>query len=215
MLYGYHGKILIADLSRGTFEAWEPDESLYRNYIGGSGFGARLLFDMSGPKTDPLGPDNVLIWMTGPFTATKVPMSGRHQIISKSPLTGIFGEGDVGGRFGTALKKTGWDGVIVKGISEEPVNLLIIDDKICLEPAGELWGRDTFYVDKRMKERFGKTCETSCIGEAGERLLPISGIAHDGEGVGRPAAAGAGWRRNAVRTGEEAANGQGFHHRLR
>lgn len=180
-LKGYWGKILLADLSKKTFETYEPEESLYRLYLGGSGIGARLLFDMTGPETDPLGADNVLIWITGPFTSTRIPMSGRHEIVSKSPLTGIYGEGDVGGRFGSALKKSGWDGIIVKGIADEPVNLLIIDGEFSIEPAGALWGRDAFYVDEYMKERFGRDCETSCIGPSGEKMLPISCIVHDGE----------------------------------
>lgn len=179
--YGYWGKILLADLSDKTFTTFEPEESLYRQFIGGSGAGARLLFDMTGPDTDPLGPDNVLIWMTGPFTSTKIPMSGRHQIVSKSPLTGIYGEGDVGGRFGQALKNAGWDGIIIKGAADEPTNILIIDDEISFEPASELWGSDTFRVDEHMKERFGKSCETSCIGPSGEKQLLISCIVHDGE----------------------------------
>lgn len=180
-LKGYWGKILLVDLSEKSIEAWQPEESLLVRYLGGSGIGARLLFDLTGPATDPLGPENVLIWMTGPFTATNIPMSGRHQIVSKSPLTGIYGEGDAGGRFGTALKKSGWDGIIVKGVSESPVNLLIIDDEIKLEPADALWGRDAFHVDEHMKERFGRSCETSCIGPSGEKMLPISCIVHDGE----------------------------------
>lgn len=178
---GYWGKILLVDLGKKSFGTYRPDKSLYSRYLGGSGIGARLLFDMTGPETDPLGPDNVLIWMTGPFTATKISMSGRHEIVSKSPLTGIYGEGDAGGYFGTALKKSGWDGIVVKGISDVPVNLLIIDDEISLEPAGALWGHDAFHVDEHMKERFGSNCETSCIGQAGERMLPISCIVHDGE----------------------------------
>lgn len=178
---GYCGKILIADLSEKTFKTFEPEESLYIKYLGGSGVGARLLFDMRGPETDPLGPDNVIIWMTGPFTATRIPMSGRHEIISKSPLTGIYAEGDVGGRFGLTIKKTGWDGLVVKGAAEEPVNILIIDDEISFESAVNLWGRDTFYVDGHMKERFGRYCETSSIGPAGEKRLLISCVAHDGK----------------------------------
>ena len=178
---GYWGKILFVDLSEGSIKSIVPESSLYKKYIGGSGIGARILFDMTGPKTDPLGPDNPIIWMTGPFTGTKVPTSGRHEITSKSPLTGIFGESDAGGRFGTALKRSGWDGLIVKGISDRPVILVIKDDAATIEPAGDLWGKDTFFTDVIIKEWFGSSCETSCIGIAGEKLVPISCIGHDGE----------------------------------
>ena len=178
---GYWGRILSVDLSDRAVTTITPDERLYRDYIGGSGIGARFLFDMTGPETDPLGPDNPIIWMTGPFTGTKVPTSGRHQITSKSPLTGIFGESDAGGRFGTALKRSGWDGLIVKGISNDPVIIVIKEDSVSIEPAGDLWGMDTFCTDLSIKERFGKSCETSCIGIAGEKMVPISCIGHDGE----------------------------------
>ena len=178
---GYWGKILFVDLSEGSIKSIVPESSLYREYIGGSGIGARILFDMTGSETDPLGPDNPIIWMTGPFTGTKVPTSGRHQITSKSPLTGIFGESDAGGRFGTALKRSGWDGLIVKGISDSPVMIVIKDDAVTIEPADDLWGQDTFFTDIYLKERFGPSCETSCIGIAGEKLVPTSSIGHDGE----------------------------------
>ena len=177
---GYWGRILSIDLSDSTITEITPDEKLYRDYLGGSGIGARLLFDITGPDTDPLGSDNPIIWMTGPFTGTKVPTSGRHQITSRSPLTGIFGESDAGGRFGTTLKRSGWDGLIVRGMSDTPVIIVIKDDKVAIEPAGDLWGKDTFHTDEQMKERFGPSCETSCIGAAGERLVPISCIGHDG-----------------------------------
>ena len=178
---GYWGKILFVDLTKGSIKSITPEISLYKKYIGGSGIGARILFEMTGPETDPLGPDNPIIWMTGPFTGTKVPTSGRHQITSKSPLTGIFGESDAGGRFGTALKRSGWDGLIVKGISDRPVIIVIEDNDVSIEPAGDLWGQDTFFTDTYLKERFGLSCETSCIGIAGEKMVPISSIGHDGE----------------------------------
>lgn len=180
-MMSYWQKILCIDLSEGRISVLEPDISLFADYIGGSGVGARLLFDMTGPETDPLGPDNPLIWMTGPFTATRIPTSGRHEIVSKSPLTGIYGEGDAGGRFGIALKKSGFDGIVVTGQSKTPVNILLIDGEASIEPAHDLWGKDAFYVDGYIKERFGKNCETSCIGPAGEKLVPISCIVHDGE----------------------------------
>ena len=180
-MQGCWGKILSIDLSDRTVRTVVPPERLYREYIGAGGIGARLLYDMTGPGTDPLSPGNPIIWMTGPFTGTKVPTSGRHQITSRSPLTGIFGESDAGGRFGTALKRTGWDGLIVKGISESPVIIILTENEVRIEPAEDLWGKDTFETDRIMKERSGPSCEVSCIGVAGERMVPISAIGHDGE----------------------------------
>lgn len=178
---GYWGKILFIDLDDGRIREFVPKAELYRKYLGASGIGARILYDMTGPDTDPLGPDNPIIWMTGPFTGTKVPTSGRHQITSLSPLTGIFGESDAGGRFGTALKRAGYDGLIVRGISQSPTVIVIKDGAAALESADDLWGRDTFFVDSYMKQKHGPSCEVSCIGAAGERLVPISCVGHDGE----------------------------------
>lgn len=181
---GFWGKILRVDLGARKTSVWEAPASLWRDYIGGSGAAARILYDESGPDTNPLGPDNPLIFMTGPFAGTKTPTSGRHQITAKSPLTGIFGEGDAGGGWGVALKSTGFDGVVVVGRSDRPVCLLIRGDgrgEAELRDAGNLWGLDTFETSVRLKALHGAAFSVSCIGPAGEKALPIACIAHDGE----------------------------------
>ncbi len=181
---GCWGKILRVNLSAGSIGVEEPAPLAYRDYLGGSGLAARILYDETGPETDPLGAENRLIFMTGPFAGTKVPTSGRHQIAAKSPLTGIFGEGDVGGGWGTAFKSSGFDGVVFEGRSERPVYLLVRGDPpgyVELRDAGDLWGLDTFATCERLKERHGSAFEVSCIGPAGEKALPIACIAHDGE----------------------------------
>ena len=181
---GCWGKILRVNLSTRETTLWEPPAALYRDYIGGSGLAARILYDETGPDTDPLGPENRLIFTTGPFAGTKVPTSGRHQVAAKSPLTGIFGEGDVGGQWGTALKATGYDGLVVEGCADRLVYLLIRGDapgEAELHDADDLRGLDTFATSDRLRERHGKNASVSCIGPAGEKLLPIACIAHDGE----------------------------------
>jgi len=90
---GYQGKILDVNLSSGNIKIKIISQNILREYIGGSGLSAKILYEGTNEKTDPLGPENLLIYMTGPFTGTKVPSSGRHHITAKSPLTGIFGEG--------------------------------------------------------------------------------------------------------------------------
>lgn len=118
---GYMGKILRVDLTKGKIEEQKLDETLARNFIGGSGLGTKILYDETGAETDPLGPENRLIFMTGPFAATPIITSGRHQVVTKSPLTGAYTESDSGGTWGPFLKRAGFDGIVVSGRSSKPV----------------------------------------------------------------------------------------------
>jgi aldehyde:ferredoxin oxidoreductase len=176
---GYHGKLSIVDLSTWTSKTEALDESSLRAYIGGSGLGAFLLTRFVSPGTDPLGAENALIFSVGPFCGTAVPTSGRHQLTSLSPLTGIFAEADVGGRWGYAFQATGFDALVIRGASDRPVSILVSDCELRFEEASSIWGRDTFEVDEYFKRRFPKS-ETACIGEAGEKLVRIASVMHDG-----------------------------------
>ena len=122
-LKGYMGKILKVNLSNRKIQIEPLNEEWAEKFIGGSGLGAKYLFEMTDEGTDPLGPENPLIFMNGPFTGTSVPLSGRHGVVSRSPLTGIFGESDVGGTWGANLKRAGLDGILITGKSEKPVYL--------------------------------------------------------------------------------------------
>ena len=121
MIGGYMGRILYIDLSEKKARTEVLDPKLAKDYLGGSGLGAKLLYDMTDGTTDPLGKDNPLMFINGPFTGTRIPTSGRHAVVAKSPLTGIWGECDVGGAWGFELKSAGYDGVVVTGKSEKPV----------------------------------------------------------------------------------------------
>lgn len=177
---GYWQRILRINLSDSRIWNQIPDESLYKNYIGGSGIGARFLYDLTDGDTEPLGPENPLIYMTGPFTGTMVPTSGRHHIIAKSPLTGIYGEGDVGGTWGPGLKRCGYDGVIIEGAAEKPVYVFIHEGGAQILDAQDLWGEDTYETDHRLKDIHGEDITVSCIGPSGERLIRLASIMHDG-----------------------------------
>ncbi|HQD42567.1 MAG TPA: aldehyde ferredoxin oxidoreductase N-terminal domain-containing protein, partial [Bacillota bacterium] len=177
---GYWRKILRINLSDGRVWEQTPDEDLYRKYIGGSGIGARFLYDLTDGNTDPLGPENPLIFMTGPFAGTPVPTSGRHQVIAKSPLTGIYGEGDAGGTWGPGLKRCGYDGIIIEGASDKPVYVLVSEGRVRILDAGDLWGRDTYETDQKLKEIHGENIVVSSIGPSGEKLIKLSAIMHDG-----------------------------------
>jgi aldehyde:ferredoxin oxidoreductase len=180
MTGGYCGKILKVNLSNGKIWEQPLDEALSRKYIGGSGMGARLLYDMTDGDTDPLGPQNPLIYMTGPFTGTIVPTSGRHQVIAKSPLTGIYGEGDAGGTWGVGLKGCGYDGMVIEGMSQKPVYILVSEDGVKILDAQELWGQDTYRTDQLLKGIHGDKVTVSCIGPAGEKQVKLAAIMHDG-----------------------------------
>ena len=112
-MYGYHGKLLKVDLSNRKIEYQDLSESDCKKFIGGAGIGTKILYEETGPETDPLAPENQLIAMTGPFTGSSVPSTGRHHIVARSPLTGILGESNVGGSWAVHFKRTGFDGIIV------------------------------------------------------------------------------------------------------
>lgn len=184
---GYAGKILYFDLSqsKGEVKDLDPDEA--NKYIGGSGLGAKILFDETGKETDPLGPENVLIFTTGPFTATPVLCSSKYSVVSKSPATGIFGEANSGGSWGEALKKSGFDGIVIKGKAPRPVYLWINNGEFELRDAGHLWGKDTFEIDSLLKSETNPKAVVACIGQAGEKRVPLAAVMNDGA-EGRAAA---------------------------
>jgi len=179
-MYGYHDRLAWIDLTRGTVEMREIGTKDLGDFIGGANLGAALLARLVGADTDPLGPDNPLIMLTGPFTGFGVPGGNRHEVIALSPLTGIYGESNAGGAFGRALKLTGVDGLVFTGASETPVMLVIDDGRFELRDAAPLWGRDVFETDDLLAEAFGRSQASAVIGPAGERLVPMACIAHDG-----------------------------------
>ncbi|MGZ3568562.1 MAG: aldehyde ferredoxin oxidoreductase N-terminal domain-containing protein, partial [Thermodesulfobacteriota bacterium] len=110
-MFGYHKKLLRVDLSNRKAEVEDLDEGLIRKYVGGLGIEAKILYEETGPETDPLSPENILMALTGPYTGTGVPTSGRHHLVARSPLTGFFGESNVGGSWAVHFKRAGFDGI--------------------------------------------------------------------------------------------------------
>ena len=137
------GRLLFVDLSSGKMKEETPDESLYRDFIGGYGIGARILYSHQKGGVDPLGPENTFGLLTGPLTGTPATFGCRYVAVAKSPLTGGWGDSNCGGHFGPHLKFAGYDGVFVNGISDKPVYLLIDNGKAELKDASQLWGKDT------------------------------------------------------------------------
>ncbi len=186
MISGYMGKILWVNLSTGKTKIETPDESLYKEYIGGYGLGAKLLYDHMKPGADPLGPDNILGLVTGPFTGTPIPAGARYAAVAKSPITGGWGDANSGGYFGPYLKFSGFDGVFFTGVSKKPVYLLIDEGKAVLKDASHLWGKDAYVTEKTLEAEYGKNSRVACIGPAGEKMSLIAAIITDkGSAAGR------------------------------
>ena len=184
---GWHGKILWVDLSRNEIKSWEYPAVWAWNYLGGRGLAARIIWEFLPPGADPLGPHNMLIFAVGPLTGHPVPSSGKMVVAAKSPLTGGYGDGNVGSNASVALRKAGWDAIVVTGASRKPVYLLVEDDKASILPADDLWGKDTFEVEKKLIERHGKNIGVLSIGPGGERLVRFSTVlSQEGRSGGRP-----------------------------
>jgi aldehyde:ferredoxin oxidoreductase len=183
-MFGYMGQILRVDLTKGKVSKEALRENDCKMFLGGSGLATKYLFDEVPKGTDPLGPDNKLIFMTGPLTGTESPSAGRYCVVTKSPLTGFWGEGNSGGSWGVYLKNSGFDGIIFEGISPRPVYLVIDDGKAELRDAKHLWGKGVGETYRLIREELGEDFNVACIGIAGENLVKYAGIFND---VHRPA----------------------------
>jgi len=181
VLNGYAGKILQVNLNERRITSEDLNSDDARKFIGGSGLGAKILYDETNQKTGPLDPDNILAYFTGPFGKSPIPSSDRHSIVAKSPLTGIWGESDVGGKWGAWLKSIGYDGIVIKGAAESPAYLYVAPDRIELRDAKHLWGRDTYDIEGLLEKELGHKIAVSCIGVAGENLVKFASIMHDGK----------------------------------
>ena len=191
MAVGYTGKILNVDLSTGRIWEERLEEKLQRDFIGGYGVGSRILFSRQRAGVDPLGPDNMLGFVTGPITGSPLPFAGRWGLVAKSPLTGTWGDANCGGSFGPYLKFAGYDAVFFIGTSEMPVYLLIDEGKAELRDAGHLWGKDTYATEDMLQSEVGKQARVACIGPAGEKLSLISCVIHNKESAAARSGLGA------------------------
>ncbi|MDD5093984.1 MAG: aldehyde ferredoxin oxidoreductase family protein [Dehalococcoidia bacterium] len=186
----YAGQILRVNLTKGDWKVEELDMDLVRRFIGGRGLGGKILFDEVDPNVDPLGPENKLIFVTGPLTGTGAPTGCRYMVVAKSPLTGAIGYANSGGYLGAELKFAGYDGIIFEGKSEKPVYLSIDDDEIELKPASHLWGKSSTETDELIKAELGDQwrgvdTRVSCIGPAGEKLSRIAAIMTENSAAAR------------------------------
>ena len=179
-LYGWAGKILRVDLSKETFKTQPLPTDMMTSLIGGRGFNSKILYDEVAPGTDPLGPDNKLIFGTGPVTGTIVSASGRFTVTAKSPTTDAFGDANAGGHWGGELKWAGYDVIVFEGAAKKPVFLWIDDDQIELRNAEHIWGLDYFKTTEEVQKDVGDMdISVAGIGPAGERLVYTSCVMNE------------------------------------
>jgi len=190
MLGGYMGKILEIDLSDRTYRVTPIDENIARKYLGGKGYALWILYQdlkklerkgIAPRDIDPFGPENTLIFATGPATGTSFPNGGRYHVMAlKSPLTGGIASANSGGEFGPYLKFAGYDMIVIRGKSDTPVYITIIDGEVEIHDATDLWGKNVFDTIRILKDKHGNhDASVACIGPAGENLVHIACIMND------------------------------------
>ena len=183
---GTTGRILRVDLDTQQLVVEKPSDDVYLTYLGGYGLGAYYLYRLQKPGVDALGPDNHLGFFTGVLTGTPGITSNRYVVVAKSPKTGTWGDANSGGSFGPAMKRAGFDAVVFRGISSQPVCLLLRGGKAELLPGEDWWGLDTHQVEDKAQALYGKEARSACIGPPGERLNLLSCVINDkGRAAGR------------------------------
>jgi aldehyde:ferredoxin oxidoreductase len=176
MSKAYMGKILRVKLSEGKVVEEDLRDDWARRFIGGAGLATKYLYDEMASGVDPLGPDNKLVFMTGPLTGTTSASAGRYSVVAKSPLTGIWGHGNSGGSFGPALKRSGYDGIVVEGVSDEPVYLKVVDGQAELRGASDLWGKKVPDTEDIIQWGSDQKLVIASIGPGGENLVRYAAI---------------------------------------
>lgn len=178
-MYGFQGTMLTIDLTEAKVLTENLDERFARNYIGGVGFGIRLLYDRLISHVDPLSPENMLVFASGPLGALNFMGSTGISVVSKSPLTGLIGDSDMRGPFGRSLKSCGYDALIIRGKARSPVYVELTDGTVEIRDAAGLWGKTTADVQSTLSHRNEKGWSILSIGPAGERLVKYACISGD------------------------------------
>jgi aldehyde:ferredoxin oxidoreductase len=180
MIGGVHGKLLHVDLGTGAVEVERPSDEFYRLLVGGRAVVAYFLLRDLPPNTDPLSPDNLLIFAPGIMQGTNLPGSGRHGVGGKSPLTGAIASSEAGGWWGHEFKRAGYDALVIRGRAERPVYLWIKNGEVEIRDASHLWGLKTAPVQQAIHEALGDhRIRLAQIGPAGENGVLYSAVMHD------------------------------------
>lgn len=186
-MYGWTGKFLRVNLEKNKAVADRYEESIARDFLGGRGFAVKILWDELEPATDALSPSNKLVFAAGPLTGWPLPSSGKLIVAAKSPLTGGYGDGNIGSFVAVQMRKAGYDAIIIEGKAKKPTLLVIQDEAARFLDAKDLWGLDSFTAEKRLRNLYGRTCGVLLIGQGGENLVSFANIVcQEGRAGGRP-----------------------------
>jgi len=183
-MYGHQGKLLRVDLTQGQIEeeSYSPDYA--EMFLGGNGFAAKMIYDSVPGHAEPFGPENAVVFTVGPVTDTPVWGSSRGHMASISPLTGLFCDSNYGGQFAIAQKRTGYDAILVKGSSSDPVYLSVTDQGAEIRSAGSLWGTSTKETIERLQAQAGEGAICGAIGPAGENHVLFANVIFGGKRTG-------------------------------
>ncbi|EFI34503.1 Aldehyde ferredoxin oxidoreductase [Desulfonatronospira thiodismutans ASO3-1] len=180
MPFGYNGKILVVDLTNQTWSVDERDEAWYRTYWGGGSLASWYMLKEIPPKADPLGPDNVLVFAASVLCGSGISGFNRYTVAAMNPLTGGFGESEAAGYLGPALKHAGFDAVVLKGKSPQPVYLWINNGQVELRDAAHIWGKENAPTLDTIKNELGeKKIRIASIGPAGENMVRLACIINE------------------------------------
>jgi aldehyde:ferredoxin oxidoreductase len=183
-MYGHQGKLLRVDLSSGHIEEESYTADYAKMFLGGNGFAAKMICDSVPADAYPLGPENAVVFTVGPLTDTPVWGSSRGHMASVSPLTGLLCDSNYGGQFAVAQKRTGYDAILVKGSSSEPVYLSVTDQGAEIRSAASLWGRSTEETIEELQSQAGEGAICGAIGPAGENGVLFANVIFGGKRTG-------------------------------
>jgi len=176
-LNGTYGKLLLINLTESMGEEQHIDAGVFKQYLGGKGLGSYLLLKMVPPGTDPLAPQNTLIFTTGPAADTVLAPASRYGVFSKSPLTGIYAESYSGGHVAPVMKRTGYDAIVITGAAERPCFIHVSPGGVKFFDAAGIWGRETYDAEAAVLQAAGaKGAQAVVIGPAGERRIRFACI---------------------------------------
>jgi len=183
---GYIGQLLRVNLTNKGITKEPLKEDWARDFVGGVGLSARIMYEEVKPNIDPLGPENKLVMMTGPVNGTMIPAASRSSFCAKSPYTGSFFHSIFGGFLGPEVKFAGYDGIVIEGQAKAPVYIWIDDDKVQIKDASHLWGKDPFKTQEILRKEIGdEEIHIATIGLAGEQMAPYAMILCDIRAAGR------------------------------
>ena len=186
-MFGWTGAFLNIDLTKAKAAAEKYDEALALNFLGGRGFAIKILWDTLKQGTDPLSPENKLIFAAGPLTAIGLPNSGKLVVASKSPLTGGYGDGNMGTMASVNMRRAGYDALIIEGKAQTPVILHIKDEDCEFVDAKDFWGLNSFETHEQLVEKYSRTAGIVSIGPAGENQVKFATVvSQEGRSGGRP-----------------------------